>query len=214
MADDSDAPLVFQVPDTVVGRRAGGSAADTAEGLRRSAPVRTALARLLRVHTDERAWRVGATGEAMVASVLDKLNTDRWHVFHDVPVGSRGANVDHLVIGPGGVFSVNAKNLTGQVWVGERALLHNGYKTDYLWKARREANDVARRLTTAVGSPVDVRGVVAVICDEFTVKAQPPDIAVVARRRLKRWLEHQPSRLTDTDAFAVAAKAHRRSSWT
>jgi len=34
----------------------------------------------------------------------------------------RGVNVDHLVIGPGGVFSLNAKNVKGSVWVADRTL--------------------------------------------------------------------------------------------
>lgn len=199
--------------DSLFVRPAGGGARDKAEELRRTAPVRTLLARALGVHTDERAWRRGARGEELVAARLAKLPAGSWFVFHDLPIGDRGANVDHLVIGPGGVFSLNTKNLTGKVWVAERTLLHNGRKTDYLPKARREGERVAGLLSTAVRWPVAVRPVVVVICDDFTVKAQPPDVSVVARRRITPWLTAQPAVLDAHQVFAIAAAADRPDTW-
>jgi hypothetical protein len=50
--------------------------------------VRTMLARVLGVRTDERAWRLGARGEQTVAKQLAKLEP-LWRVLHDVPVGDR-----------------------------------------------------------------------------------------------------------------------------
>ena len=57
----------------LVTRKAGGSARDQAKQLRDEEPVRTRLARLLQVHTDERAFRVGAVGEETVGRRLAKL---------------------------------------------------------------------------------------------------------------------------------------------
>ena len=51
------------------GNRPGASAQAKAQEHRIDAPVRTLLARLMGVHTDERAWRVGARGEQVVATV-------------------------------------------------------------------------------------------------------------------------------------------------
>ncbi len=44
-----------------------------AVALKQAAPVRTMVARVLGVHTDERAWRIGADGEQKVAGQLAKL---------------------------------------------------------------------------------------------------------------------------------------------
>lgn len=60
--------------------------------------MRTLLARALGVHTEERAWRVGAKGEQTVGRELERLG-DQWTIVHDVPVGDRGANIDHVVVG-------------------------------------------------------------------------------------------------------------------
>jgi hypothetical protein len=59
--------------EDLAGRRAGIAARAQAVALKDAAPVRTGLARLLGVKTDERAWRIGADGEEKVAAVLEKL---------------------------------------------------------------------------------------------------------------------------------------------
>jgi hypothetical protein len=79
----------------------------------------------------------GAKGEERVASQLVQLD-DRWAVVHDLTIGRKGANLDHLVIGPAGVFVLNTKNLTGKLTVYEHAILHNGHKTAFVPAALRE----------------------------------------------------------------------------
>jgi hypothetical protein len=78
------------------------------------------LARAFDVKTDERAWRIGADGEEAVAAQIAKLGPE-WRVLHAVRVGERGSDIDHVVIGPAGVFTVNAKHHpNASVWVGRR----------------------------------------------------------------------------------------------
>ena len=91
-----------------VARRAGKSARAKAAEELAAAPVRNRIARLIGAHTDERAWRRGGDGEERMGNILGRL-PQGWHVFHDLPIGARGANVDHLVIGPAGVFTINTK---------------------------------------------------------------------------------------------------------
>jgi len=57
----------------------------------------------------------GASGEEQVGAVLDSFCEGDWCVMHDVTLG-RG-NVDHLVIGPGGMFTVETKSHPGPVRV-------------------------------------------------------------------------------------------------
>jgi hypothetical protein len=52
---------------------AGAGAQAKADEVRAQAPGRTLVAHVLGVHTDERAWRVGARGERIVADELGKL---------------------------------------------------------------------------------------------------------------------------------------------
>lgn len=58
----------------------------------------------------------GATGEEQVGGLLDELEQGEWRVMHDVTLG-RG-NVDHILVGPAGVFTVETKSHPGPVRVG------------------------------------------------------------------------------------------------
>src|SRR6185312_13324595 len=111
---------------------------------RNAAPFRTLLDRLLGVHTQERAWRIGADGEQAVASQLVRLGP-AWRSIHSVPVGEQGADIDHIVIGPAGVFTINAKNHpNASVWVGADTFLVNGTRTWYVRNSRHEAARASR----------------------------------------------------------------------
>ena len=184
---------------------AGAGARAKAQEHREQAPVRTLLARVLGVHTDERAWRVGSKGEELVGKELEKLGP-AWTVVHDVPVGDRGANIDHVVVGPGGVFTVNAKMHVGKsVWVGGETVIVGGHRTDYVRKARWEAQRASRLMSAAYGSAVPVTALVAVLAADWTVKSQPQDGAVLvlrpslARKHLTSlapcWAVHEVDRL-------------------
>ena len=133
---------------------------------RAQAPIRTAVRRLFDMKTDERAWRVGAEGEALVGARLEKLSKRGWHVLHAVQVGNRGSDIDHVVIGPGGVFTLNTKRRPrANVWVGERAIQVNGQPTPYLRNSRHEAERAGRLLSEALGFPVPVRPVLVFVTD-------------------------------------------------
>lgn len=65
------------------------------------------------VDRDFGRWLRGAEGEEAVGEILESLTSDGWHVIHDVSFG-RG-NIDHVVVGPGGVFSIETKSHAGRI---------------------------------------------------------------------------------------------------
>lgn len=193
--------------------QAGEGARRQALDRRREAPTRTFLARALGVHTEERAWRVGADGEERVARRLRKL-PERWHVLHAVPVGERDSDIDHVVVGPAGVFTLNTKNHSrSKVWVAERSFLVNGQRTDYLRNARHEASRASRLLSAACGWDVAVEPVIVVLAAQLTIKAQPDGVHVVARRQIARWLLRRPTRLDPGAADRIFDQARRDIVW-
>ena len=210
MTDDDQYFVQFR--RSLAGNKAGGAARRKANHERAQAPVRTALARVLRVHTDERAWRRGADGEERVAQSLSRL-PHGWYVFHDLTVGSRGANLDHVVIGPGGIFVLNTKNLSGNVWIAERAFLHNGRKTNYLSAAKREGQIATQRLSRAAGLPIVAVPVLVVFADRITIKAPPADARIVEGANIRRWFARQATVLAPDQARAVAKAADDPSTW-
>jgi hypothetical protein len=58
----------------------------------------------------------GASAEEHVGSLLAQLPADEWHVVHDASFG-RG-NIDHILVGPAGLFTVETKSHPGPVRVG------------------------------------------------------------------------------------------------
>lgn len=69
-----------------------------------------AAAWLVRPDPDPDRWRRGADGEVATAAVLARLSR-RWVVLHDRAVPGSRANIDHLVIGPTGVWVVDTKTV-------------------------------------------------------------------------------------------------------
>jgi hypothetical protein len=175
------------------------------------------LARVLLVHTDERAWRIGADGEQKVASQLDRLNRmdSRWLALHSVPVGRNGADIDHVVIGPSGVFTLNAKHHPGaRIWVGGNTFMVNGIRQPYIRNSRNEAKRASRLLSAACGFQVPVAGmVVPVNADQLTIKSPPQDVCVVNRMALVKWFRRRPQILADRTIGAIYEAARRSITW-
>ena len=174
----------------------------------------TLLARTLDTKTEERGWRVGADGEETVGSRLDRLKADGWHVLHSVKVGARGCDIDHVLIGPGGVFTVNTKNhRTANVWVAGRTLMVNGHKTDYLRKSHFEAERAHRLLVAAVDFAVQVRPVLVIRCRNFHVKRQPKDVMVLSLMDVPRQFKDIAAVWSSEQIEAVFELARRSTTW-
>jgi Nuclease-related domain len=58
----------------------------------------------------------GASAEEHVGGLLEQLSGRDWRVLHDASLGH--GNIDHILIGPGGVFTVETKSHPGPVRVG------------------------------------------------------------------------------------------------
>jgi hypothetical protein len=171
------------------------------------------MLRFFGIHTDARAWRRGAEGEEEVARRLSALG-DRWRVLHGIPIGEGGTDIDHLVIGPAGVFTINTKNHLGKkVTVYERAIYVSGTKQPYYPKARAEGKKAATLLSSAVGSPVTVLPLIVVMASELNIKGMPFDIRVVGRKRIAQWLSGQSSCVTRERVEEIYAAARRPSTW-
>jgi hypothetical protein len=212
MGAGHDDPYFVRIDDTLVGRKAGESAAVKARELRAAHPLKAVASRILGTNTDERAWSKGASGERLAGWFFDRLPRP-WRVFHDLPIGERKANVDHLVVGPAGVFTVNTKNLAGTVRVTPRTLRVNGARTDFLPKAAHEADRASRLLSAALGRHVDVRAVLAIFADRWEIVEKPMDVHVGSPRGVKSWLLELPAVLSEREVLAICGAAHKAGTW-
>jgi len=75
-----------------------------------------------------RSWAAGAAGEVRVAAELRELEARGWRLLNDAHwPGRPKANLDHVLVGPGGILVVDAKNWTGRVELRNGRLTQNGY---------------------------------------------------------------------------------------
>jgi Nuclease-related domain len=109
------------------------------------------------------AWRRGAAGERRTARLLAPLECRGWAVLHDLAIPGSAANIDHLVIGPGGVLVIDSKQYRGRlrldhygmVWHG-RHLLISALRL-VLWEAD-QAEEVLGVADVQVAAVVAVHG--------------------------------------------------------
>lgn len=163
---------------------------------------------------ESRPWYLGALGELEVARLLDQLGPG-WAALHAVPVGTAGSDVDHIVIGPGGVFTINSKfHEGGNVWVASRRLLVNGQRTHHLRNAEYEARRVAKLLTQAARRPVEVTPVIAIVAARrLTIRERPEHVIVLSVARLARWLQSRAAVLAAGDVTELSALAAAPATW-
>ena len=107
----------------------------------------------------------GARGEERVSGMLRSL-PEGYHVFNDFV--ALGTHVDHVVVGPAGVFSVETKNWRGEVTVEDGYILVDGSlpSREPLAQAVREASLVKAQLEK-LGWKGDVTPVLAFASDTF-----------------------------------------------
>ena len=76
------------------------------------------------------AFFKGAAGEEIVGRELARLPAG-YHVFHALDAGGgvlmwRGGDIDHVVVGPTGVFAIETKNWRGPVTLADGQILLDG----------------------------------------------------------------------------------------
>jgi hypothetical protein len=124
----------------------------------------------------------GATGEEQVGGLLDELAGENWQVIHDASLG-RG-NVDHILIGPAGVFTVETKSHPGPIKVGR---VHGATLSQA--QAQRKA------IERVVDVPVEP---LIVFSRAWVDKplARRKGVRVTPARMLSGYLERRPATLT------------------
>jgi len=160
-------------------------------------------------------WYRGALGEIAVAGVLALLG-DEWTVLHSVPIGEKGSDIDHVVIGPPGAFTINTKSSPGKpLWIAGHGLLVDGQKTNYVNKAGFEAERAAQLLAAAVGFTVPVTPLIVFVNPgSRTIVAEPEHgVQVVADSELLDFLHQRRREFNAEQVERIAFTSIRPETW-
>ncbi len=122
-------------------------------------------------------------------------------LFHDVPLRGYG-NIDHVAVGPGGVFTIETKNATGTARIRRGKLRENGrLRDEYIAQAHRQVLAVLERVRR--DPLLDAADVVPVLCSaRATVDVGRSGTGVVdgvrvaGPRGVKRFIERSAASLT------------------
>lgn len=158
-----------------------------------------------------RAYDV-ALGDVVVGPVLGQLG-QRWDVLHDVPIGS-GRTIDHVAIGPGGVFAIRAVHAGGdEVVVDGEVLTVDGIVRDDLPELAAAADVAARVLAPALGEVTVTPVFVVVDAGRLVRRAEPERVRVVELPHLRRALAQGQPRLNGETVASISDLADRPSTW-
>jgi hypothetical protein len=127
----------------------------------------------------------GASGEEQVGALLEGLTGTGWRVIHDATLG-RG-NVDHILIGPAGVLTIETKSHPGPIRVGR---VHGAT----LGQARAQAKAI-RRVTGVEVEPLIVYSRAWV----DRPLSRRKGVRVLPARMLLGFLAKRPRRLSDEE---------------
>jgi hypothetical protein len=159
---------------------------------------------------DALAWRRGAAGERRTARLLAPLERRGWAVLHDLAIPGSPANLDHLVIGPGGVLVVDSKQYRGRlrldgygmVWHGRHLLV------SALRKVRWQADQADEVLGVA---DVQVAAIIAVHSASVPWGLLQADgVTIVSARRVPDLLQALPPMLGPERVAWLADRARLR----
>ena len=162
-------------------------------------------------------WIRGIRGELHTARRLERLGPE-WTVLHSVPVGTRGSDIDHRVVGPAGVFPINAKrHVDKKVSVGEHLIYVEGHRTDHVRNAAFEAGRVEavlrrNRLVAPILPIIAISGAKQ-ISGRREATWQGRRVGVIHVDRLVARLRRRPARLTTAEVARIAYLFSDSSSW-
>jgi hypothetical protein len=158
------------------------------------------------------AARPGASvaGAASASAIVPTIPED-WAVFQALSPTS------HLVMGPGGIFTVSVHPLAGDwAWVDKRTLLVAGRRTGFLRDAELDAARVTDLLRARIALRVPVRPVVALIGARLIGRgkaAASTAVPVVLAGSLTAWLAAQPGVLRAGERMNLAGLIDHPGTW-
>ena len=159
------------------------------------------------------AWQTGADGELRTGRRLEPLEGEGFRILHDRRIPGSRANIDHIVIGPPGIYVVETKSLGGSLQIrGNDVFVAGRRKTGMIDEVKREALAVQ----TALAKELAARGwmVTPVICvhraDLPWLRSEVAGVRIVSGKDLVKRLREADHPLAPADVERLAALAAAR----
>jgi hypothetical protein len=158
---------------------------------------------------------LGIQGERAVGQMLEKMRRYGYHVFHDL--SEDGYNIDHVLIGLGGIFAIETKTRskprTGNVKVvvdGEKLTVAGlTPDRDPIAQAEGAARRVKNIILAQSGQEIDCVPVV-IFPGWYVETLKPPrSVRVMSDKYFAKWFPDRPTRLSRAQIAFFAAGLER-----
>lgn len=160
-----------------------------------------------------RSWYDGAIGELIVGHELASLPSD-WRVLHAVPAGSKGRDIDHLVIGPGGVFVLNTKrHLEADVRAGTHVTWIRNTQHRYQADIGMVADEVQTALAGVLPPDVHPAPVLVFVQSRSLSHVGEQRVAAIRSHDLVSYLRCRRPVLSADQVASVVALAEQPDTW-
>jgi len=159
-------------------------------------------------------WLRAAQAEIVVGDILARLPAG-YRVYHSLPLRHTAFWVDHLVLGPGGIFVLSAKTHWDRDLAGSlRTIMIGDQPVPYLRDAAFEAAQMADRLAAAMPTDTVVHPVIVLVDPhKILLTRQSASVTVIDSARLRRWLVARPAVWTTQQQAAVSAFIDDPATW-
>lgn len=153
------------------------------------------------------AWKKGAVGEEKTENWLRKLDS-RYAVIHDLAIAGCKANIDHVVIGPTGVFVIDSKRYRGKITENREGELWNGRYP--LARAIESVRWQTTKLSDVAGG-VEVNAILCIHGSELPRRNLFKNgVRIVGPRGMLRALEQEPVVFQREETESLAALIGKR----
>lgn len=165
----------------------------------------------------KQAWWGDADDELVIGRHLKDFADahEGWHVLHSVHLSSLDEDLDAVVIGPAGVFIVQAAYVPdARVWAGGDAFIVEGRRTSVIVDARTNALCARALLELKLGSTVPVSSIIVPVgASQVDIPLMSEGVAVVEPDALTWWLGQLASPWGSDAADSTYEVARRSSTW-
>lgn len=155
-------------------------------------------------------YLAGIEGEKAVAKALQELDDSYYLINNFTMFGGRGGNIDHIVLGPNGVFAIETKNYSGDVrcegdnWSkkGKRRL----YEIPSVSKqARKNANYLSGIIRRKANIDIPTRPIIVFTNPWMELKIRKATMPVLRLDELAEFVREAPplTTLADSEIKAI-----------
>lgn len=156
--------------------------------------------------TQARIWRAGLEGQKKVEEVLSSLD-DSYILLNNLSLPLKNCDIDHLLIGPNGIFLIETKNYkgeiscTGDVWeyqkVGKMGGVYKGYITNpsrqlkrNVWELKSFLDKKSKRLFAENAFPYWIQGLVVFTNEETVLNVKDETVTILKVEDLFNYMKN------------------------